>query len=79
MVGEPLHPGRGETIAGLTQRLRTTLSALLEDALDTYPDAPRSDADRWWLPHSRGGTAPEPAVAAALDRAALERINQPVD
>lgn len=79
MVGEPLHAGHAETIAGLTKRLRTALSTLLEAALDSFPDSPRSDADRWWLPHHRGGTAPEPDVAAALDRAALERINQPVD
>jgi hypothetical protein len=77
LLGEPLHPGDGETVAGLTGRLRTAMSELLDDAIDTYPDAPRSDADRWWLPHNRGGTAPPPDVAAALDRAALARINQP--
>jgi 1-acyl-sn-glycerol-3-phosphate acyltransferase len=77
LLGEPLHPGDGETVAGLTERLRTAMSELLDEAIDTYPDAPRSDADRWWLPHNRGGTAPPPDVAAALDRAALARINQP--
>jgi 1-acyl-sn-glycerol-3-phosphate acyltransferase len=77
VVGEPLHAGHGETVAALTQRLRTALSALLDEALDSYPDSPRSDADRWWLPHDRGGSAPPPHVAAALDQAALERINQP--
>ena len=77
LLGEPLHPGDGETIAGLTERLRTAMSELLVEAIDTYPDPPRSDADRWWLPHDRGGTAPPPDVAAALDRAALARINQP--
>lgn len=77
LVGEPLQAGHGETVAGLTQRLRTALTALLDEAIDTYPDSPRSDADRWWLPHDRGGTAPDPDAAAALDRAALERINQP--
>lgn len=79
LVGEPLHAGVGESIADLTTRLRTAMASLLGEALDTYPDEPRSDADRWWLPHDRGGTAPDPTVAAALDRAALERINQPVD
>jgi 1-acyl-sn-glycerol-3-phosphate acyltransferase len=79
LVGEPLHAGAGETVAGLTQRLRTTLTALVDQAIDSYPDAPQSDADRWWLPHDRGGSAPDPETAAALDRAALERINQPVD
>ena len=77
LLGEPLRPGDGETIAGLTERLRAAMSELLDEAIDTYPDAPRSDADCWWLPHNRGGTAPPPDVAAALDRAALARINQP--
>jgi 1-acyl-sn-glycerol-3-phosphate acyltransferase len=77
LLGEPLHPAGGETIAGLTERLRTAMAELLDEAIDTYLDAPGSDADRWWLPHDRGGTAPPPDVAAALDRAALARINQP--
>ena len=77
LLGEPLRPVDGETIAGLTERLRTAMSELLDEAIDTYPDTPRSDADRWWLPHDRGGTAPPPDAAAALDRAALARINQP--
>jgi 1-acyl-sn-glycerol-3-phosphate acyltransferase len=77
LLGEPLYPAAGETIAGLTERLRTTVVELLDQAIDTYPDAPASDADRWWLPGDRGGTAPPPDVAAALDRAALARINQP--
>jgi 1-acyl-sn-glycerol-3-phosphate acyltransferase len=79
LLGEPLHAADGETIAGLTERLRIAMSELLNEAIRSYPDAPRSDADRWWLPHDRGGTAPPPDVAAALDRAALARINQPVD
>jgi 1-acyl-sn-glycerol-3-phosphate acyltransferase len=79
LLGEPLHPAAGETIAGLTERLRTAMASLLDEAIDTYPHTPRSDADRWWLPHDRGGTAPPPDVAAALDRAALARINQPAD
>ena len=79
LLGEPLHPAAGETIAGLTERLRGAMAELLDQAIDTYPDAPRSEADRWWLPHDRGGTAPPPEVAAALDRAALARINQPAD
>ena len=79
LLGEPLHAADGETIAGLTERLRIAMSELLNEAIRSYPDAPRSDADRWWLPHDRSGTAPRPDVAAALDRAALARINQPAD
>ena len=79
LLGEPLHAAVGESIAGLTERLRTAMSELLNEAILSYPDSPRSDADRWWLPHDRGGSAPPPDVAADLDRAALARINQPVD
>jgi 1-acyl-sn-glycerol-3-phosphate acyltransferase len=77
LVGAPLPPAPDETIAALTDRLGVALSALLDEAIATYPDEPRSEDDRWWLPHDRGGTAPPPDVAAALDRAALARINQP--
>jgi 1-acyl-sn-glycerol-3-phosphate acyltransferase len=79
LLGEPLHAADGETIAGLTERLRIAMTELLNEAIRSYPDTPRSDEDRWWLPHDRGGTAPPPDVAAALDRAALARINQPSD
>jgi 1-acyl-sn-glycerol-3-phosphate acyltransferase len=79
LLSEPLRPTDGESIAGLTERLHTALSALLSEAISTYPDVPRSEADRWWLPQVHGGSAPPPDVAAALDRAALARINQPVD
>ena len=79
LLGEPLEPARGETVAGLTERLRTALTELLHEAIRTYPDSPRSAADTWWLPHAHGGSAPPPDVAAALDRAALARINQPAD
>ena len=79
LLGEPLRPTDDESIAGLTERLHTAMTALLNEAISTYPDVPRSEADRWWLPQVYGGSAPPPDVAAALDRAALARINQPVD
>jgi 1-acyl-sn-glycerol-3-phosphate acyltransferase len=79
LLGEPLRPADGESIDGLTERLRIAMTELLNEAIRTYPDSPRSDADRWWLPHVHGGSAPPPDVAAALDRAALARINQPAD
>ena len=77
LLGEPLRPAAGETIAGLTERLHIAMTTLLNQAIAGYPDMPRSADDRWWLPYDRGGTAPPPDVAAALDRAALARINQP--
>lgn len=79
LLGEPLHAADGESIAGLTERLRIAMSELLNEAIRSYPDVPKSDADRWWLPYDRGGSAPPPDVAAVLDRAALARIDQPVD
>lgn len=74
MVGEPLVAGDAETVDELSARLHTSMAALLDEAIDTYPEAPRDDADRWWLPHDRGGSAPDPVTAAALDREAVARI-----
>jgi 1-acyl-sn-glycerol-3-phosphate acyltransferase len=73
-VGEALIPGDGESIEALSARLHTAMEALLADAIDTYPERPRDDDDRWWVPHDRGGTAPDPETAAVLDREAVARI-----
>lgn len=73
-VGEPLVPGEGETVDELSERLILSMQALLDEAIDTYPVTPRYEADRWWLPHDRGGTAPDPETAAVLDREAVARI-----
>ncbi len=73
-VGAPLIPGDGETIDQLSERLHTAMEVLLDDAIDTYPVEPRNDGDRWWVPHNRGGTAPDPETAAVLDREAVARI-----
>lgn len=77
VVGEPLLPVEGETVAALTARLLAALEALLDDAVAHYPQEPSSDADRWWVHADRGGTAPDVATGAALDAAALERIGAP--
>ena len=79
VVGEPVEKRPDDTPATLTVRLRERLVAMLDEAVDTYPDAPRDDADRWWLPHDRGGSAPDVETGAALDRAALDRIGAPSD
>jgi len=68
LLGEPLHPADGETIADLTERLHLAMTALVDEAIDTFPDAPRDDADRWWLPHDRGGTAPQIGRASCRER-----------
>ncbi|MGJ9411651.1 lysophospholipid acyltransferase family protein [Aeromicrobium sp. CF4.19] len=79
LLGEPLVPRADETADELTDRLHEAMSTLLAEAVDAYPDVPRDDADRWWVPHDRGGTAPDVETAAALDREALRRIGAPGD
>ncbi|MET1039317.1 MAG: lysophospholipid acyltransferase family protein [Aeromicrobium sp.] len=73
-VGAPLVAGDGETVDELSARLRASMTTLLDDAIDTYPESPRDEADRWWLPHDRGGAAPDALTAAVLDREAVARI-----
>ena len=71
LVGEPLHPGPTDDPYAVSEVLREATDRLLEEAMALHPDRPRHDGDRWWLPASRGGTAPTPEVAAALDEGAL--------
>jgi 1-acyl-sn-glycerol-3-phosphate acyltransferase len=67
LIGEPLHPTRGEDAAGVAAELHSRLSDLLEKAQREYPDSPASGEDGWWQPAYLGGTAPTPEEAAALD------------
>jgi hypothetical protein len=48
---------------------------MLDHAQRTYPDRPKDDDDRWWLPAALGGTAPTPEEAAALDAGDREEPN----
>lgn len=57
-VGEPMYPQVDDDFEAVTVELRSRLEALLEETLDRYPDMPESDDDRWWMPQTRGGTAP---------------------
>ena len=77
LVGEPLHPGPGADPAAVTHALRARIDDLLEQAMDAYPDRPRRHTDRWWLPASRGGSAPTPEVARVLDDAAMWGTGRP--
>jgi 1-acyl-sn-glycerol-3-phosphate acyltransferase len=61
-VGAPL-PLSGEAVAD-SVRLRTTMSALLDDAIRSYP---QHEPEAWWLPASYGGTAPTLEQAARMD------------
>lgn len=74
VVGEPLLAADGESVDALSIRLHLAMEELLDEAISSYPETPRNDADKWWLPSDRGGTAPDPETAAVLDREAVARI-----
>lgn len=59
-VGAPLYPTLGDDVNEVTADMRATMERLLEGTMQRYPDKPRNDDDRWWLPTSHGGTAPTP-------------------
>jgi 1-acyl-sn-glycerol-3-phosphate acyltransferase len=67
--GEPLTPGRRDNGEEVAAELRRRMTTLLDQVRTAYPDRPRGDDDRWWLPASMGGTAPTLAEATALDDA----------
>lgn len=67
LAGQPFHPSGQDDPEVLTKDLRERMSGLLDRLQAAYPEAPASDDERWWLPAHRGGTAPTPAEAAALD------------
>src|SRR3954468_6439384 len=52
--------------------LKTRMAALLAHVQQSYPDRPRGDDDRWWLPAAMGGRAPTPEQADPLDPAGAE-------
>lgn len=79
LLGTPLIPAEGETIDELNTRLHTSMEALLDEAIETYPETPKDEADRWWLPVTKGGTAPDVETAARLDREALAAIGDSID
>jgi 1-acyl-sn-glycerol-3-phosphate acyltransferase len=66
LVGEPMHPKRGDDYDAVTQELHRRMSELLEKAQREYPEVPRSD-ETWWQPAYLGGTAPTPEEAEKLD------------
>jgi 1-acyl-sn-glycerol-3-phosphate acyltransferase len=61
-VGAPVALA-GEALAD-TAALKAALSALLDDAIRTYP---QHQPGAWWVPASYGGTAPTLQEAARLD------------
>jgi 1-acyl-sn-glycerol-3-phosphate acyltransferase len=68
-VGEPLHPKADDDITAVTAELKARMTELLEKAQSGYPDAPKGDSDRWWLPARLGGTAPTQEAAREMEQA----------
>ncbi|MFI0416767.1 lysophospholipid acyltransferase family protein [Spongiactinospora sp. 9N601] len=66
LVGEPIHPKRGDDMAARTDELSARLTELLDRAQRTYPEIPPGV---WWQPRHLGGSAPTPEEAAAMDEA----------
>jgi 1-acyl-sn-glycerol-3-phosphate acyltransferase len=71
-IGTPMYPTRGDDPNALTEELRTRMQALLDEAQRDYPDRPKGEDDRWWLPAHLGGTAPLPEQARQMDAAKPE-------
>jgi 1-acyl-sn-glycerol-3-phosphate acyltransferase len=64
-AGEPFHPTKDDNPEELTVTLRERMSALLDEVQADYPEQPGTK--EFWLPAHRGGGAPTPEEAAALD------------
>jgi 1-acyl-sn-glycerol-3-phosphate acyltransferase len=56
--GEPVPHTPGEDVAAVTARLWDAVQVLVDEVQRAYPQQPRDDDDRWWLPRHLGGTAP---------------------
>ncbi|GLY14107.1 1-acyl-sn-glycerol-3-phosphate acyltransferase [Kineosporia sp. NBRC 101677] len=75
-AGEAFRPEPGADPMATTAELHRRVDALLHELQDRYPQEPTDDADRWWLPVERGGTAPTPERAKELDAAAVAATAQ---
>jgi len=64
-VGEPMYPD-GADPGAETEELHKRLQTLVDEAIDAYP-AEEQPPGSWWLPASRGGSAPTPARALEMD------------
>jgi 1-acyl-sn-glycerol-3-phosphate acyltransferase len=67
LVGEPMHPKRGDDFDAVAKELRDRMTELLEKAQREYPQEPRP-GETWWQPAHLGGSAPTPEEAAEMDR-----------
>jgi 1-acyl-sn-glycerol-3-phosphate acyltransferase len=72
-LGEPITPPHDADPRDVDAELRRRMDLLLEQAVGDYPDQPRNEADRWWLPARFGGTAPSIEQAAVIELAHEQR------
>lgn len=56
--GPPITYAPGDDPTEVTKRLMTAIGGLVDTAARRYPQQPRDDDDRWWIPAHLGGTAP---------------------
>ncbi len=66
-IGEPMDVPKGVDPEVINDELRRRMTELLHQVQDSYPDKPRDEDDKWWLPARLGGTAPTLEVATKLD------------
>jgi 1-acyl-sn-glycerol-3-phosphate acyltransferase len=74
MFGPPVHYQPDEDPASVTERLMARIGELVSRAEAEYPDRPRRQADRWWLPEHLGGTAPSRAKSLAMAKVESDRL-----
>jgi 1-acyl-sn-glycerol-3-phosphate acyltransferase len=72
--GEPVAYEPGEDSAIVSERLMASIHRLATELMATYPQRPRSQSDRWWLPAHLGGTAP--TVEESEGTAAQRRLRR---
>lgn len=64
--GDPIEYEPTEDPAAVTERLMRGIGGLVREAIADYPQSPSGPDDRWWLPATHGGTAPDEAEALRL-------------
>jgi hypothetical protein len=66
-----------EDPAAVSVRLMASIGRLVEELQTEYPQRPRSEKDRWWLPARMGGAAP--TIEESDRRAAERRLRRKAD